>query len=102
MVDEDRGPVVVCISREGEISDTLNLQVSTSELDPIQAKGGRSCYYSRSALIVPYGPPQPVMIFCRLVECLFSSDLISTGAASLFLLSTMMSMKGFQKTLRSS
>ena len=39
VVDEDRGPVVVCISREGEISETLAIQVSTSEMEPLEAKG---------------------------------------------------------------
>ncbi|CAI8033561.1 FRAS1-related extracellular matrix protein 2, partial [Geodia barretti] len=40
LVDEDRGPVVVCIAREGEISETLTVQVSTSELEPLEAKAG--------------------------------------------------------------
>ena len=40
LVDEDRGPVVVCIAREGEISAILTVQVSTSELEPLEAKGG--------------------------------------------------------------
>ena len=38
-VGEDRGPVIVCLTREGEISETLTVQVSTSELAPLQAKG---------------------------------------------------------------
>ena len=44
LVDEDRGPVVVCIAREGEISETLTVQVSTSELEPLEAKGGKLSY----------------------------------------------------------
>ena len=39
VVDEDRGPVIVCVVREGEISETLTIQVSTAELTPPQATG---------------------------------------------------------------
>ena len=39
-VDENRGPVIVCVLREGEISQTLTIQVSTQELtEPHNAIG---------------------------------------------------------------
>ena len=37
-VDEDRGPVLVCLEREGEISETITVTVSTAELETTQAK----------------------------------------------------------------
>ena len=38
-VDEEDGPVIVCVVREGEIADTLTIQISTAELVPPQATG---------------------------------------------------------------
>ncbi|CAI8033565.1 FRAS1-related extracellular matrix protein 2, partial [Geodia barretti] len=39
-VDEENGPVIVCVVREGEIADTLTIQISTAELVPPQATAG--------------------------------------------------------------
>ena len=39
VVDEEDGVVTVCVVREGEISDTLTIQISTAELVPPQATG---------------------------------------------------------------
>ena len=43
VVDEERGPAIVCIVREGEIADTLTIHVSTVELIPPQATGWYNC-----------------------------------------------------------
>lgn len=45
-VDEDGGSVLVCINREGEISETIEIQVSTAELVPSQAKGERQTLHT--------------------------------------------------------
>ena len=38
-VVENEGPVTVCVIREGEIAEAIVIQVTTSELSPVQAVG---------------------------------------------------------------
>ena len=38
-VVENEGPVTVCVLREGEIAEAIVIQVTTSELSPVQAVG---------------------------------------------------------------
>lgn len=38
-VDEDAGSVSVCVRREGEASEPLSIQVTTSNLNPVDARG---------------------------------------------------------------
>ena len=57
-VDEEGGPVIVCVLREGEIAETLTIQISTAELVPPQATGRQLSLQEERALSQQHYFPQ--------------------------------------------